>query len=166
MRKNAKKWITLQCAECKQDFEKELTEYHRQQRRCSQKEFFCNHKCQGVSQAKFSVDELSPFRFLFKNLKNACRTKNLDNDFDVKFLKTLWESQKGICPYTGIQMILPYSSSTASCVHSLEAASLDRIDSDKGYTKENVEFICRFVNLGKNKYPKEEVVNFLKKIKG
>lgn len=42
---------------------------------------------------------------------------------------------------------------------------MDRIDSSKGYTKDNVEFVCRFINLGKNGYSKKEVQNLMALIK-
>lgn len=55
--------------------------------------------------------------------------------------------------------------STTNKSHTIWSASLDRIDSDKGYTKDNVEWICLFVNLGKNEYSKEEVKEFFYKVK-
>lgn len=40
-------------------------------------------------------------------------------------------------------------------------ASLDRIDSSKGYIEGNVEFVCSAINLAKNNFSKEAMVSFL-----
>lgn len=161
MRKNAKKWVTVVCHQCQKSFEKPFKEYNRKRPNIPH---CCSRKCSNQL-TKVPTDEFSPFRIFHKNLKGSCKVKELPNDFDVVFLKELWESQKGICPYTNQAMILPKTSSPKSRVHSLLAASLDRIDSSKGYIKGNVEFVCRFVNLGKNGYSKQEVLELLNKIK-
>jgi hypothetical protein len=43
--------------------------------------------------------------------------------------------------------------------------SLDRIDSEKGYTKNNVVLCCQSINFAKHSYKVEEFLNFLKLIK-
>lgn len=78
-------------------------------------------------------------------------------DITPEYLKQLWDSQHGICPYTGFDMEL--------IGNSLNQASLDRIDSTKGYIKGNVEFVCLFINLAKNKFPKEDVQEFIERLK-
>ena len=39
-------------------------------------------------------------------------------------------------------------------------ASLDRIDSEKGYVKENVRFVAVIANFSKNKFSDEDVIDF------
>jgi hypothetical protein len=84
-----------------------------------------------------------------------------ENNITLKYLKELWDSQNGICPYTKVKMLLPES--TTESIKDLSAASLDRIDSSIGYIRNNVEFVCRFINLGKNGHTKKETIEFLKK---
>lgn len=43
--------------------------------------------------------------------------------------------------------------------------SIDRIDSNIGYRKENCQIVLRFINLGKNKHSQEELFECLKMIK-
>lgn len=88
-----------------------------------------------------------------------------DINIDTSYLKTLWETQRGICPYTGIKMLLPNNTKTYAKVHSLRKASLDRIDSTKGYTKGNVEFVCYAINLAKNKFTKDEMKDFIRELR-
>jgi hypothetical protein len=42
--------------------------------------------------------------------------------------------------------------------------SPDRIDSSKGYTKDNLQFVCNRVNAMKNNMNTEELFDFCKKI--
>ena len=58
-------------------------------------------------------------------------------------------------------MILPRNTLEYNKTKSLMKASLDRIDSSKGYVEGNVEFVCCAINLAKNDFCKEAVVDFL-----
>ena len=40
-------------------------------------------------------------------------------------------------------------------------ASLDRIDPNIGYVKGNVEFVCYCVNVMKNDFSKEKIIDFI-----
>lgn len=104
-------------------------------------------------------DELSPFRtFINKGRgsvkKNGCSVT-------VTYLKKIWESQNGICPYTGLKMILPRNTLEYNSIKSLKKASLDRIDSSKGYVEGNLEFVCCAINFAKNDFKKEDMISFL-----
>ena len=87
-------------------------------------------------------------------------------NIDIVYLKELWNKQNGICPYTGIKMILPKNTKENQSIHSPKKASLDRIDSSKEYTKENVEFVCCSVNYAKNSFTREEMKEFFEEIGG
>lgn len=123
----------------------------------------CNSNISGL-EANNRKDEYSSFKYYLTKCKTRTKRCNENTDIDIKYLKKLWENQNGICPYTGVRMILPESTNHHQFIHSLKKASLDRIDSSKGYVKGNVEFVCVFINLAKNSYPKEEVLGFLKEI--
>jgi hypothetical protein len=53
-------------------------------------------------------------------------------------LKNLWEKQKGRCAYTQLPLT-PEG-------HQLNTMSIDRIDSSKHYTVDNIQFVCVPVN--------------------
>jgi len=88
--------------------------------------------------------------------------KQHHNDLDVEYLRQLWENQDGTCPYTKIRMLLPKTSGDS--FRSPKKASLDRIDSSKGYERGNVEFVCCAINLAKNSFTREQMKEFLKEI--
>lgn len=110
------------------------------------------------------LDEYSPFRFFLNSGRASIKKHKHETDVDLEYLKNLWEEQKGICPYTKIKMILPRTTKESN-LKSLKKASLDRIDSSKGYIKGNVEFVCMVINLAKNNYTKKEMEEFITEIK-
>jgi hypothetical protein len=85
------------------------------------------------------------------NRSNHERTITLDD------LCALWDRSKGKCALTGVQMTTQFG-----CLFS---ASIDRIDSNKGYIPENVQLVCKAINLAKNKNTDEEVARWLQAIR-
>lgn len=149
------------------------------------RKIYCNNSCSAKDKPEFKnnwdnpeliekylkpnwrgrqIDEFSPFRYFISKAKS--RIKFDPTDLDVEYLKDLWNKQKGICPYTNILMELPLTTSS----HHIKAenpckASLDRIDSSKGYIKGNVEFVCLGVNLAKSQFSSKIMHDFIAKIR-
>ena len=67
-------------------------------------------------------------------------------------LKTQWEVQSGRCYWLGIEMSLEDLFVTRSPF----APSVDRLDPDGHYTKENIVLTSRFANLGRGAYRGED----------
>ena len=178
------KTTTVNCNNCNIQFEKRNADYNRSQK--LSKPHFCCRRCsiissnqhltkeqkvnrykriQGCKHAR-TTDELSPFRKVLLKVKmRSSKCKYENTNLDLMYLKKLWDDQQGICPYTGIKMILPKSTSENNNLQSLKKASLDRIDSSKGYVIGNVEFVCRAINYAKNSFSKKEMREFLSEIK-
>ena len=81
------------------------------------------------------------------------RSKNngIDCDLDYIFLKELFHKQSGRCYYSNLDMrtVLPKDYNTAS---------LDRVDPNKGYIKNNVVWCLNSINMLKSNYD-VEIVN-------
>ena len=97
--------------------------------------------------------------YLLSNIKRRCKDKNLENEITIEFLIYLWEKQKGRCYYTGLEMDLK---SSRKIEHSYiktnkKVVSVDRIDSSKGYNKNNVVLCCWGINNMKQDYSIEEL---------
>lgn len=165
--------ITLTCQNCGNSFIRNLSEY----KRCVKRGFAisCSRSCgatlRNYKHSKGNInfiagytrqDEYSPFRYYLNKAKN--RREYGDTDLDLLYLKKLWESQAGICPYTGYKMDLPKNTQDSNIKGSPEKASLDRIDSSLGYIRGNVQFVCLSVNLAKNGFSHEQMLSFFKKI--
>lgn len=71
---------------------------------------------------------------ILRGIKQRSQKFNRVCDVDVEFLVELYNSQEGICPYSGRKMIFD--------INSPERLSLDRKDSNQGYIKTNVVWCC------------------------
>jgi hypothetical protein len=86
--------------------------------------------------------------------KNRAAKKGWDFDLDYPFLQYLYTKQKGRCPYTTAK--LTHTQSKIARCGGLETLSIDRIDSQIGYIKGNVELVSSIVNNMKNDMSKEQ----------
>lgn len=134
--------------------------------------FYCSRKCCGkqnymnlprptpeackrlVPEAR--RDKLTPFRYFLRQAR-----KRKEVSLSLEDLKNLWESQQGICPYTGWRLELPFTSEGwKSQKNACKLPSLDRIDSSKGYVHGNVQFVARIANYAKNMYTDNQLIEF------
>jgi hypothetical protein len=115
------------------------------------------------------IDEYTPFRYLLKIINSRSKRYSDQNDPRKNFLslsdlKNLWEKQNGICPYSGLNLILP-THSTHNNEKKFLYASVDRIDSSLPYQDGNVQFISRSLNYGKQDMREDDFCKFLQDIK-
>ena len=94
---------------------------------------------------------------------NPDSARKIGFNITEKYLRKIWESQKGICPYSGTPMELRDSSRVS--VFNLEAASVDRISSSRGYVRGNVQFVTRAMNMAKGDATHSEFMAFMKEVK-
>lgn len=70
--------------------------------------------------------------------RGGARTRGIEWNLTKPEVLKIWEKQQGLCYYTGVELeILPKYITTAS---------LDRIDSSKGYTIDNIVFTSKVFN--------------------
>lgn len=89
---------------------------------------------------------------IFKSVKS--RAKHLERDFNLtrEFLDNLYTNQNGKCALTGITFS---DKKYNNYKRRPFAPSLDRIDSKKGYTQDNVRFVCSMVNAALGEFGDE-----------
>ena len=165
--------IELICDTCGKKFNRRKTEYNRCKKR-GLKRVFCGFKCCGYGVVNNIPPELlgncdnlitgsqpdiySQFRW---HLRNAKRRKKYECLITLEHLKCLWEQQEGKCPYTGWELknlaTMNYSDQLPLTP---DRASLDRIDSSKGYIKGNVQFVSYMAQCAKNRFGEEDLINF------
>lgn len=152
--KQNRKLIKITCDCCGVLFDKPITEYNRNMK--LNRHNYCCRSCAGkfkVKNLKGNPKELIPnnkkdeytnFRYYYRNAKRRFKSFNLT----LEYLKQVWEQQFGICPYTGIKLKL----ATYLKNHNdpIFTASLDRIDSNKGYEIGNVQYVSTAINYMKN----------------
>jgi len=106
-------------------------------------------------------DSLSPFRELAKRARVRKHTCNITPDY----LKGLWEEQGGKCAWTGLPLVLPLTTGKEDKSNPNLVASLDRVDSSKGYVEGNCQFVCLSLNYAKNNNPDWVVLNLIQLIR-
>jgi hypothetical protein len=99
------------------------------------------------------------------SLWHAClsraKSKGLDFDLDVNYLhQTI---AKGVCAKTGQTFEIKAKGRNFKD-RSPFTPSVDKIDPNKGYTKENVQIVCWWYNLAKSTFTDEEVLKLCKSV--
>ncbi len=91
-------------------------------------------------------------------LINDSKCRNLENTLTVEDINEMFEKQNGLCYWFKIPLI-------PSNKHKHpQQPSLDRLDTHKGYTKDNVVLCCYSANIGRNENDLETWKNFLQLI--
>ncbi len=170
------KYVKVKCETCGEEVAKPQNEYNRSMR--LGRKCYCNNKCAGKQQVAHLLgkythnlkrggdnhsDEFSPFRRHLLSIKSHCSRRRDGRVCDVtlKDLKNQWEAQNGLCPYTGWTLDNPKSTVAADkAPHHMQRASVDRIDSSLGYTKDNIQFVCLIAQYAKHTFTQEELVSF------
>ena len=75
----------------------------------------------------------------------------------IAILQNLWDSQNGVCKLSG----LPFTTKLGD----LRSATVDRIDSSRGYAPDNTQLVCKFLNLGKGNRPDLEVIEWVDEVR-
>ena len=94
-----------------------------------------------------------------KGSRRRSKDKNMFNDLNLEYLLYLWSKQDGKCALTGIPMTYKFYEGRVNT-----NLSIDRIDSSKGYTKDNVQLVTMVANQMKNDLSVEELVEICKKL--
>lgn len=116
--------------------------------------FYCSNKCSALDNKKYS----SPFNYYVHSCnKRYKQSFNLTNEY----LEGLWKKQDGCCNISNIKLELPLGARGFKTKKPFNGASLDRIDSNKGYIEGNVQFICMGLNYMKNNWPEEYFIKNL-----
>lgn len=153
--------ICLTCGESKPlvDFDDNANNEHRKgkDRRCKtcKKEQYERRRI--ANRGDQGIERLSVERYC--GLRDRAKKHGLELDFDVEYLRELWIKQEGKCAISGIQM-----TTTMFAGRTPTNMSVDRIDSDKGYIKGNVQLVCMAVNQMKSDLTLEELIHFCREI--
>ncbi len=166
--------VTCQNLVCGQEFSKTLGEFNRSQK--LGRPHFCSLKChaqyRGLGKGKFNRstshlkdiirrDVFSPFRYHLKVMKKSSKRRKHECCVTLADLKFFWEKQNGICPYTGWNLVLfPCTTDYQSATLTINRASVDRIDSAKGYTIDNIQFVAVIANYAKMAFTEEDLISF------
>lgn len=92
------------------------------------------------------------------NIKRRCLKHGHPCELTITDLQELWDKQKGRCAYSNIPLEFKQFKKITG------TASLDRIDSTKGYVQGNVQWLHKRVNWIKNTLSESEFFKWVKLI--
>ena len=93
-------------------------------------------------------------------IKNRAKYRNLEYNLDADYLWNLYQKQNKKCAISGIS--IKFAPNTGLYLKSQQTASLDRIDSSKGYIKGNVQWLHKTINKMKQDLSQEEFIQYCK----
>lgn len=93
----------------------------------------------------------------YRMKKEARRRDVLILGVTVETLMALWEAQQGKCALSGLPM--------AIATRRLTTVSVDRRDSKGHYSPDNIQLVCRWVNMGKNQHSDAEMLEVIRSLR-
>jgi len=132
--------------------------------------FDCGHGNKGENNAKWKGYKEVPGAFVNRMNSGAKNRKNgIPVDIDAKYIYDLWIKQNKKCALSGLPIDFintnPGNPNRKESKYDLICtASPDRIDSNKGYTKDNVQLLHKDVNMIKKEYDQIYFLNLCKLI--
>lgn len=95
----------------------------------------------------------------FNQFKAGAETRKLEWTLTLDDVANIYENQNGLCALTDESILFPETG------HPYKAlASIDRIDSSKGYVLDNVQLVTRQVNMMKQSYSQELFIETCSKV--
>lgn len=161
------KTVEQSCHHCEKSFHMATKEYTRKVK-LGKTVFFCSKVCFKTTTSinknihipkyRIPIESREKFSFYFRQMRRFLREHGLDYDLTTEDLEKLWT---GKCALSGLDIELRKS---GDILHP-KSASLDRIDSYKGYVKGNVQFVCVSLNYAKHYFSNAEILDFIRELK-
>lgn len=154
----------LLCYSCKQYkpldcFDKNIDKWFRAEKDSRCKECKRNAYLRRKEKNRGSKDLNRLLYERFHGLKDRARKKDIQCNMDLQYLHELWNTQKDLCALSGIPMTYYFDSGRVPT-----NVSVDRINSNLGYIKGNLQLVCMAVNQMKSDLTIEQLKYFYKSI--
>lgn len=81
-------------------------------------------------------------------------------EITIEYAWALFEKQGGVCALSGLPIWFRHTTT----VYSSQTASLDRIDSSKGYVEGNVQWVHKDINRMKNSFQQDYFIELCSKV--
>ena len=98
----------------------------------------------------------------FNRIKSSAKTRKIEFDVTVEYISNLLINQNFLCALSGLPIKIVYPNKHQKVEET--TASLDRIDSSRGYVEGNVQWVHKWVNLMKLDHTEEEFIDFCKRV--
>ncbi|VBB17663.1 hypothetical protein YASMINEVIRUS_126 [Yasminevirus sp. GU-2018] len=101
---------------------------------------------------------------LFINLVKNAKHRGIEVGITKQAVVDLYESQCGRCVYTNRVMTVDNVPKGTGRLKNVNNISVDRIDSSKGYTSDNIQLVCTGINIIKSDLAQSEVYRMCRDI--
>ena len=95
----------------------------------------------------------------WNSIKKGAAQRGLQISISIKDAWDLFVKQDKCCALTGVE--LKFASKSFTCDGT---ASLDRIDSDKGYIKDNIQWVHKEINFMKQQFSTDKFIDWCQKV--
>ncbi len=98
--------------------------------------------------------------WFFRRIEKAAENRSVLFNVSIKDLYDKWQKQNGKCALSNI----PLTISPVEKGKVITTASLDRIDSSKGYVKENIQWVHKHINVMKLNHVQDYFIELCKAV--
>jgi len=133
------------CPKC--DIDHPTTEFDSDKSQPDGLQSYCK-KCKHEIRLKYLSTYDGFIKHLFKDLRSNAKKRKITVNITIEDIHQLYITQNKKCAFTGIIMRHESADRQTGDQHILNKwnISVDRIDSSKGYTKDNIQLVCAIVN--------------------
>lgn len=146
------------CNFCSKEFLKET----RAIKRSKTGNHYCSRSCATKRKLEVRYGKKDGIKYIISNAKKRADKKGIEFNLTKEILNQMLKDQKYKCALSGVKIYVPERDNG---VFSLSQASLDRIDNEKGYVEDNVQFVALGINYMRNRASENEALKFIKEIK-
>jgi hypothetical protein len=100
--------------------------------------------------------------WFFNKFKLNAFKRHIQFNITIKEAWEIFEKQKGKCAISGLQLKLPKRSNNQGTLEC--TASIDRLDSSKSYTKDNIHWVHKHINIMKGAIELKAFINYCRLI--
>lgn len=104
-------------------------------------------------------------KMLYYDLISNAKKRNIQVYITIDDIKSQYENQLGFCALTRFKLTwTKYPVESQFHINNKFNISVDRIDSNKDYTKDNIQLVCAMTNIIKYKLSSDKFIELCKKI--
>jgi hypothetical protein len=118
--------------------------------------------CSAKDRIKKRTSKLGVFSHLYYRIRQSANKRKIPIYISQEECKQLLIKQNYKCALSGLDLIV--ANTVKEHHYGVTTASLDRIDSSKSYTIDNVQWVHKWVNRMKNKVPEKEFINLCRMV--
>jgi len=133
------------CVGCNET--KDISNFNSDCRNPSGLQTYCKLCAKGKSKIWASSFE-GHIKKIYNDIVQNCKKKSKDIKVEINIddIKEQYEKQNGKCALSGLKMTYEVNDDSEQHINNKLNISVDRIDSNKNYSKDNIQLVCSIIN--------------------